>query len=508
MKRNAFLLSFGACLSLAAGLFSCQQQLAEVVPQTSLNQELVLSDPNAAMTLYTGVYASLRSYHATLVNLGEMRSDLWADGLYTESEDPTLRQFWSHNISAVNVPATNWGGFYTLLDRINMVIKLFPQAPLTDAQRNRSLAEMHGLRAYVYYTLLRTWGGVPLTTEPVAAVGSLTDLYRARSTPDEVMKLIKSDLEQSLTLFAGDNTFTPKRVYWNRAATLTLKGDAYLWSGTHLGGGTADFTTARTALEEVRGFPTLGLQTTYADAFDPTKETGNRELIFALSFEKNEATQAAYGSFQVNTTQAGTLVLDPVPGPTQAVNAVYPLVAGASRVGISSALLTRLLSGPADQRIRGSFRVMHRNTAGFPVAGVLLTKFIGRVDAGVQLYDNDFPLYRYADVLLLLAEAKTKLGADPSAEINAIRARAYGPGYLPFVSGTADANLTAILDEYLREFIGEGRRWWALRRAGDTYVFRAVNPVYLPAAQPHKLLLPISVGMLNSDPKLTQTPGY
>lgn len=507
MKKHTLILTLTGCLSLSAGLFSCQQQLADVVPQTSLNQSLVLSDANAAQTLYTGVYSSLRTYQATLFQLGEMRSDLWADGLYTESEDGTLKQLWSQNISATNVPFTNWAGLYTLIDRINTVIKLFPNSPLAESTRNRYLAEMYGLRAYVYYTLLKTWGSVPITTEPVTSADNLTDLYRERATPEAVMQLIKSDLEQSLTLFAENNTLTAKRVYWNRAATLTLKGDVTIWSGTHLGGGATDFTTARTALEEVKALSTLGLQTTYADIFDPTKEANNKEIIFALSFEKNELAMSAYGSFQVNTTQAGTLVLDPVPGPAITVSSAYPYVAGASRVGLSQAMINRL-NDPKDSRIRPSFRVMYRNTAGNPTAGVLLTKFIGRVDAGTQLYDNDFPIYRYADVLLLLAEAKTKSGADPSAEINAIRARAYGTGYTLYTNGSLEANMNAILDEYLREFIGEGKRWWALRRAGNAYVFNAINPAYLPASQTYKLLLPISVAMLNTDPRLTQTAGY
>lgn len=506
MKLRKLLILSG--MSLCAGLFSCQNQLEEVVPQTSLNQQLALSDPNAATTLYTGVYASLRNYHGTLVNLGEMRSDLWADGLFTESEDTGLKQYWSHNISATNVPAANWGGFYNLIDRINTVIKLFPQAPLTEAQRKSALAEMHGLRAFVYFTLLRTWGGVPITTEPVSSVDNLTDLYRERAKAEDVMKVIKNDLEQSLTLFGGSNTFTTKRVYWNRAATLTLKGDVFLWSGTLMGGGSADFAVAKAALEEVKAIPALGLQATYADIFDATKEVNNREIIFALSFEKNEATQSAYGSFLVNTTQAGTLVFDPQPGPAVPVSTAFPLVAGASRVGLSQAMITRLTANTADRRPRATFRTMHRTTAGNPVAGVMLTKFIGRVDAGVQLYDNDFPIYRYADVLLMLAEANTKLGNDPSADIMAVRTRAYGAAAPAFTNGSQQANMEAILDENLREFIGEGKRWFALRRAGDAYVFRAVNPQYLPQNQAHKLVLPISVGMLNADPKLTQTPGY
>lgn len=485
---------------------ACKEQLEEVTPQTSLNQDLILKDPNAALTLYNGVYSTFRGFHSTFFTFGEMRSDIWVDGLFTESEDPAPKQYYTHNLLASNAPAGNWGGFYSLLDRINTVISLFPKAPLADAQRKTILAEMHGMRAYVYYTLLKTWGGVPLTTEPVSTIDKLADLYKERAAPEAVLAQIKSDIDKSLELFAGSNTFSAKRVYWNRAATLTLQGDVLLWSGTLMGGGNADFTKAKAALEEVKALSTLGLNANYADTFDPTKETNNKEIIFAISFEKDQGTQGAYSAFLVNTTQAGTLIFNPPPATPIPVSTAYPFVGGASRVGMSAAMIAKL-NDANDKRAAASFRVMHRNAAPYAIAAVMLTKFIGRVDAGAQLYDNDFPIYRFADVLLLLAEAKTKLGEDPAAEINLIRQRAYTTPVV-FTKGTVTENMNAILDEYLREFIGEGKRWWALRRAGNSYVFANIKPAFLAPGQEFKFLLPITVGMLNSDPKLTQTPGY
>src|SRR5690606_25349075 len=107
-----------------------------------------------------------------------------------------------------------------------------------------------------------------------------------------------------------------------------------------------------------------------------------------------------------------------------------------------------------------------------------------------------------------LAEAKTKLGESPDEEINAIRQRAYGTGYPVFANGNEVQNMDAILEEYLREFIGEGRLWWALRRAGDEYVFKNINPTYLSESSRHKLLLPIRRTTLNTNPLLEQTEAY
>lgn len=498
---------------VALGMFtlsSCQKKLEEVGSGTSIPQQAVLTDPNAALALYYGMYSSFRNYQSTFFILGEMRSDIWADGLYTESEDGGLKQYYTHNISRDNVPASGWAGLYSLLDRINTVITLLPRSPLDEVRKNRFLAEAYGLRAYVYFTMVKTWGGVPITTEPLTSVTSLPALYRERATPQAVLKLIKDDIEQSLTLFNGNNSFNPlstKRIYWNRPATLTLKGDVYLWSAQMYNGGTTDLTTAKTSLEEVKNMPALGLNASFADNFNPDKEANNKEIIFAINYERDQAQLTSYGNFLVNTTQAGTLIIDTTTG--QTVANAYPLVGGASRVGMSPAMLDRLTSGPADQRIPATFRIMYRRTNNrHSAAGILLTKFMGKIDAGAQVYNTDFPVYRYAEVLLMLAEAKAKLGEDPSAEINAIRQRAYGNGYTPFVNGSITQNLNAILEENLREFIGEGKRWWTLRRMGNDFVFQNINPQYLTANDAYKLLLPISRGMMNLDPKLEQTPGY
>lgn len=514
MKTYNSLSTFLMVLTLIVCVASCKKELEEVIPQDRLSTTLALTDANAAQALYTGVYSGFRGYNGTLFSLGEMRSEIWADGLFTESGDPGSALYYNHNISALNVPAGNWANFYGLLYQINNVINLFPKSTVPAALRDKQLAEMYGMRAFVYYTMLKTWGGVPLTIEPITALSNAAETYKPRSKPDSILIQIKNDIQQSLTLFGSNNAFpSGNRVYWSRVATLILKGDVYLWSGTLMGGGTADITIAQAALQEVKSMEgaTLKLNTNYTDIFDPTKKANNPEIVFALNYEINQATQGTFSIFTVNNIQAGTLAFQQSASPT--VQSIYPYVNGANRVGMNAVMINKLTSGPADQRISGSFRVMYSNSSPFAIRGVMLTKWIGTTVGTTQVYNNDFPIYRYADVLLLMAEAKAKLGQDPSSEINQIRQRAYGSGYAPYVNGSFDANMKAILEEQLREFIGEGKRWWSLRRAGDAYVFSYINPAYLsPAtvASPKgpNFLLPISTSMLNNDPLLTQTPGY
>lgn len=508
MKLNKSYIISGLFL-LMLGAFSCTKELDEVVPQDTISKDQALKDPNAARTLYHGVYGLFRSYNNTFYQLGEMRSDIWVDGLFTESVDGGLQNLYRHNISTLNVPFANWGGFYNLIYNLNSVIKILPSTPLPEAEKNRYAAEVYGLRAYVYYTMLRTWGDVPLNTEPVETITNTAETYKRRTSSDTVMTQIKADIEKSLQLFGSTNTLsTNKRVYWSRVATLVLKGDVFIWSGTHMGGGNADLTTAKNALQEVRNLQSasLDLQSNYADIFDPTKKVNNKEIIFAVNYEIQQSQNTQFSNFTVNSIQAATLSFSQAATPT--VSTVFPYVNGANRVGMGQALINKLTAAPADQRISNTFKVMYSNAAPFAVRGIFMTKYIGTTSGTTQIYNTDFPIYRYADVLLLLAEAKAKLGEDPSAEINAIRQRAYGASYTPYVNAGTTASMNAILEEYLREFIGEGKRWWALRRAGDSYVYANVSPTYFSATSTAKFLLPLSVSMLTNDPLLTQTKGY
>lgn len=505
--RNIFLLNITALLLIS--ITSCTKQLDEVIPQDAISKDQALKDPNAARTLYHGVYGRFRAYNNTFFQLGEMRSEIWVDGLFTESVEGGLQNLYRHNISNLNVPFGGWGGLYNLIFNFNNVIKIIPQTTLPQAEKDKILAETYGLRAYVYYTMARTWGAVPLNTEPVELLTNAAATYKPRTSEDSIYTQIKSDIQTSLQLFGTSNQIASgKRVYWNKLATLILKGDVFLWTGTHRGGGASDFNTAKASLQEVRNLQsaTLELQANYADIFNPARKNNNKEIIFAINYEVQQASNGLFGSFLVNSIQANTLSFAQAASPT--VTSVYPFVNGSNRVGLNQAMINRLTALPSDQRINNSFRVMYSNAAPFAVRGVLLTKYIGSTAGATQIYDNDFPIYRYADVLLLLAEAKAKLNEDPSAEINMIRQRAYGASFVQHVSGSQQDNMNAILNEYLREFIGEGKRWWALRRAGDSYVYANISPTYLSASSTAKFLLPLSIAMLAADPLLRQTPGY
>ena len=176
----------------------------------------------------------------------------------------------------------------------------------------------------------------------------------------------------------------------------------------------------------------------------------------------------------------------------------------------------RLIDDVKDQRRATFVRVYSDNVGHIPFnttnyLGSILSKFVGRNNSGDIVNENNVPIYRYADVLLLLAEAKNNLGEDPSAEINQVRARAYGSNYNVAIHGYTNStqanNAKAILDERYKEFIGEGKRWWDLLRAGDNFVYDEVASMTSNGTKKN-IYLPISPAMIADDNTLVQTPGY
>ena len=485
---------------------ACDNEL-ELTPPSELIVDGFWDTEAIAKTAHTGLYANLRGEAGDLWLLGEMRSDIWGGRTY---ESPSNENLIENNITIATAPFEGWAGFYQNIHRLNDFLTNLPRVPFTDeSEKNHLLGQAYGLRALYYYTLLKTWGDVPIIIEPLSDLNP-EGLSRARSPKADVMALIKSDLAASLSAFGNDNSFwLDSRVYWSKAATLALKGDVYIWSGNLLGGGNADFTEAKTALQQISGLG-ISLEPSFSTLWGVENEENN-EFIFAIQYRRDEA-ESFYNSLTGRSTEINPQFNDNGASMSDFV------IAGANRYGQSEKTIL-LLDDNDDSRKDATFIRLYTDDNGgtgystyneSKYFGSIFNKFLGKVYDTERVFENDLPVYRYADVVLLLAEAKNFLLEDPSPEINQIRERAYGSNYDPatdaYVSSSQTANANSILNERYKEFIGEGKRWWDLRRAGDSYVIDNVS--FLNPGDEFKLVLPITQDMIGRNPLLDQTADY
>ena len=140
---------------------------------------------------------------------------------------------------------------------------------MTEAEKSFYLGQAYGLRAYYYFYLYRTFGGVPLETEPTVTEGNIdiTALYKARSTPEETLNFIKTDINKSEEFFGKADKKISVLYEWSYYATEMLKAKIYMWSakvttgadreGGHIASvttvdpGNSDLQTAKTALSNL-----------------------------------------------------------------------------------------------------------------------------------------------------------------------------------------------------------------------------------------------------------------
>ncbi|MCE2617371.1 MAG: RagB/SusD family nutrient uptake outer membrane protein [Phocaeicola sp.] len=495
-------------VSLVLLLSACD--FSDINPESDLTYNGFWDTEEAARAAHIGIYAKYRTYARTFWSMGEVRSDIWG-GLTTET--PNDIELINNDISKTKVYFNNWGNLYGLLHNVNDFITNASKITFkNENEKNHLLAQIYGIRAHIYYTMLRAWGDVPITTEPLIDT-NVEKLKKPRSPKAEVMQQVKADIAKSLELFGEDNSlWLNKNIYWSKAATLALKGDVYLWSGKVLGGGQADFQEAKNALQSISGFELVDYENLWGE-----KNENNKEFIFAFDYQQDQAGNF-YSMFTGRIVDFnGLFDENGISAKDKSLlgDGSSVITGGASRFGPTDKILS-LLDDKNDNRKNTFIRLYNDNKGHTPFTPEdpsyrtsVLNKFLGTIyDDGQRKDFNNIPLYRYADVLLMLAEAKNNLNEDPSAEINAVRERAYGDNFVQykFTKGSQADNQKAILDERLKEFVGEGKRWWDLVRAGDGIVFKEVTS--LKESEAYKIYYSISEGMIANDSELTQTEGY
>ncbi|HRO46528.1 RagB/SusD family nutrient uptake outer membrane protein [Agriterribacter sp.] len=451
-------------------------------------------DANGALR---GMYIRLRSVTAANLYLwGEARSQNLKQSVGNDFTN--LRTF--NNTLDPTAAGPDWSSVYRVINDVNLILKYLPNISFkTEAARNRALAEAYTMRAYCYFIMAKTWGDIPLVTDPTEGYDPSV-IYKERTSASAIFTQIKADITQGLSLFP-DNSFLPGRNRWSKPALNVLKGDVYLWTAKKMNGGNEDFTTALTALSDVETAD-VQLLDNFERIFDYDNK-GNKEILMANNFQQ----------FESGATFMANMYLDAFP-PNSDPDAVAIIGALGGGGGNYWTLTdeTRNKFKAEDSRRVATYTELYsfeESTGDYTkFYGCIQRKFNGFVNAGSRLFIDDVVLYRYADVLLMKAEAQNALGQDPSDAVNAVRERAFGSNFSgnEFVAGSQEDNDEAILEERLLEFLYEGKYWWDILRfnkASESIPYFIDNPTHT-----YKYLWPLSLSILSTEPKAVQNPGY
>jgi hypothetical protein len=507
MKKHIILT--GTVLWLLAAISSCSKKL-DLAPVSSISDGNFWKTPDQVDAFVAGIHTAFRNNTLQFQYLGEMRADIFgtdpgSSSAFTGEATQGVERLWLNNLDLDNPGVGNFGGFYFNINQINLLIaKLNTLDIVTPANKNYYLGIAYGMRAFYYFQMVRTWGDVIIKTEPTTSI-DVSSLAKAASPAADVMKLVKDDIDKSINSFGSDYTFKNTKSYWSKGATLMLKAEVYLWT-SYRGGGTADATVAKAALTDIQANVSgLSLLPSFSSVF-VSSNRGSSEIIFACRNLLNEAGLLFSGTF---FPQTGLIANYYDSVGNRKFNVTADNWGGLLRAPVTIAAFRKF--DDKDSRKWASIQPAYNYSGGvYTIAGCFVSKYQGEQNAGSRAYTNDYPIYRYADLLLLKAEAEVILGQDPTAEINLVRARAYGTNYNAATRGypnqAIDANpKAAILQERFFEFVFEGKRWYDLRRMGDSYVYANTT---VPSTQSYKLLWPIDRNSLTNNRSLVQNPGY
>lgn len=464
MKSYRKIFSFVLVLSL----FTNCDDFLDVEPLDRINSSSFFSTDEEMVIGVNGVYAAHRvafnradGGQPIMFRLLESRSDnVGAD--HTDQAERVETDLF--NETPGNLPiAGGWEASWNAINLANTVIASGATAVGDPAIINRTVAEAKFIRAFLYFNMVNIWGGVPLRTEPTE---DFANTILPRSSVDDIYNLIVGDLTDISTALPAvyDGSTNNEVGRATSYAALTLLGKAELQRG--------NASAAVSALRKVEG--KYSLLANFADL-----HAGGNDNTAESIFEINHNPANQTGWSRNNAFIPNSIAIE------------LGIVAGGSGRTVLSAYPTQDLVDsfdPADLRIPGTYGMA---TTGNYI-GPYISKFIDLNSTGAS--DINLVLLRYADVLLMLAEA---LGDVPEAYIliNEVRTRAG----LPDIDATSPGTfMEKIMNERRWEFAFEMHRWIDLLRLPEADIF-AIMEAQVEAQQLNKFGLTIDLSLSGSD---------
>ena len=391
-----------------------------------------------------------------------------------------------------------WRGPSPGILRCNFVLQKVPAMNIDETIKNRILGEAHFLRAHYYFLLVRLFGGVPLQTEPA---DSNSDLLLPRASAEEVYELIVEDLDQAITLLPKRSAYTLEHIgRATKEAAMAELARVYL---THY----QDYDHYQLVVDLCEEIRKMGyqLEADYADLWNPSKQNGV-ESIFEVQY---------YGKtnydFWSNENQASWLSTFTGPRNSGMAAGCYgwnqPTAEFVSQYEIGDVRKEKTVFYTGCPTFDGMTYSSAYSTTGYNVRKFLLTK---AQSPDYNTSNQNWVVTRYADVLLMKAEALNEMGQTTLAEapLYEVRCRA-GLTNRSTIEGLSQMQMREkIIHERRMELAFEGHRWFDMIRYKDNYALNFLHSIGKTAATSKHLLLPIPTQEREANPKLTQNPGW
>ena len=555
--------TFAAAAAAALAACSLEETGANFISPNVFYQ----NDAQAASAV-NGVYAPLMNWngwkqpaqHSIMCDDDEMLCWNWMGGGFSGQSAGQ----WYMQDNAV------WFGDYRIIERANDVIENVARSGgISEGMKKTATGQALFARGYAYFDLVRRYGGVPLRTEayvPDAQMGA-----KARSSVAEVYQQVAKDLREAAGLLPASYA-TPNGQGLPRAAAawgllakvyLHIAGDEGM--GTPLAANKAAYLDSATlAAQAVMVSGTASLEASYMDLFDINKQNTSPEVLFAVqgATVNLQGSQipgffgprgdcsvvggCGQGFVSVREDFYNTFATsDKRVEPNKAIAHSWEVTIspfGKLRALHTDSLATLAAKGLVARNIAFKFGNWSEGCGSFdqqydsitikdavdPTQTSTAIYAVGRPVYSLKYIDpqhlgsdqapaNNFIILRYADVLLLFAEAENERNVGPTTAaydaINQVRARA---GLAALSGLTKDEFRQAVWTERAHELYGEFQarfdliregRWLSVMNQPSTIPAYAGQGICRPR-QAYQKLQPIPQRELAANPLLQQNPGY
>jgi starch-binding outer membrane protein, SusD/RagB family len=506
MKRASFIKYLLLSTLISVGVGSCSEDFLEIPVQGGVTTK---SDPALAQKLVTGVYHSLLQgdswgngdvHGFAFISVSSIMSDDADKGSSPTDQAVPVGDLDNFTVTPTNKFAeTLWSGHYNSIGAANQALAALSVAAIDPAERNKLQGEVRFLRGYLYFNLVRMYGGVPLVLRvPKDAVDANSDpVFQTRAPLEVVYDSIIRDLQYAVDkLPLKSQTGTG---HATKGAAQAMLAKVYMYQG--------EWPLVYSLTDEIITSGQYSLVNDYAliwrQAYDNSSESifevqtgsfNNANLNPDLYTVSQGVRQGGVGGWDDLgwgfNTPSQNLIDAYEPGDLRKEGTVIFIDNSGTRKGTFLWDGFRVPSSDSVQNLYYNYKAYTSRT----------------MEQYANPFDKNRPknirILRYADVLLMYAEAAIHTGmGDPVGKINLLRKRADLP---------LKANVT-INDVWLErrvELAMEHDRFWDLVRQGNAAaVMHAAGKTNFVAGK-HELLPIPNTQILLSGNKLTQNPNY